>query len=428
MANDIIEVEGLSKMYRLGEINTGSLSHDLTRWWSRMQGKEDPYQLIAETNFRQVKGNSGYVWSLKDINFSVREGEVFGIIGKNGAGKSTLLKLLSKITKPTKGCIRIDGRIASLLEVGTGFHPDLSGRENIFLNGAILGMKKQEIRNRFDEIVDFSGIERYIDTPVKRYSSGMFVRLAFAVAAHLEPDILIIDEVLAVGDAEFQQKCMGKMQDVSKKQGRTIIFVSHNIVAIKQLCTRALLLENGQAKITGSLEKVLEIYQFSETDTQKGKRRKLPETGSGFFLDWRLEGQRAADAHSCFTGEYIQLVFRFQSLVEMSGCQFHLLIRSTDGFIVLHADSLGFSGKNFFLVPGIHELSFQVSLPIKKGNYELEAGLVAGGKLIDSWATSTRLRVLDHFEGQQDDSYAGMLNIKTSFSVITASALKKQME
>jgi lipopolysaccharide transport system ATP-binding protein len=221
MTDIAIKVENLGKLYRLGEIGTGTLTHDINRWWAKTRGKEDPFAKIGETNDRTQKGGSDYVWSLKDVSFEVKQGEVLGIIGRNGAGKSTLLKILSKVTSPTTGQIKVKGRIASLLEVGTGFHPDLTGRENVFLNGAILGMSKTEIRSKFDEIVDFAGIDRYIDTPVKRYSSGMYVRLAFAVAAFLEPEILIIDEVLAVGDAEFQKKCLGRMKDVSVNDGRT---------------------------------------------------------------------------------------------------------------------------------------------------------------------------------------------------------------
>jgi lipopolysaccharide transport system ATP-binding protein len=244
--SSVIKVENLSKQYRLGEIGTGSISHDLNRWWHTVRGKEDPYLKIGETNDRSKKGESEYVWSLKDINFEIEQGDAVGIIGRNGAGKSTLLKILSRVTGPTTGSLKVKGRIASLLEVGTGFHPELSGRENIFLNGAILGMRKHEIQRKFDEIVDFSGVERYIDTPVKRYSSGMYVRLAFAVAAHLESEILIVDEVLAVGDAEFQRKCLGKMNDVSKGEGRTVLFVSHSMTSILALCANALFLENGK--------------------------------------------------------------------------------------------------------------------------------------------------------------------------------------
>lgn len=246
-------------MYRLGEIGTGSLASDLTRFMAKVRGKEDPFSKIAEANDRSAKGNSDFVWALQNVSFDIKEGEVVGIIGRNGAGKSTLLKLLSRVTLPSAGEIKVKGRIASLLEVGTGFHPDLTGRENVFLNGAILGMTKQEIKNKFDEIVDFSGVERYIDTPVKRYSSGMYVRLAFAVAAHLEPEILVVDEVLAVGDSEFQKKCLGKMKDVSG-QGRTVLFVSHNIPSIRLLCDRCAFLEKGKLMNVGETDKIVAEY------------------------------------------------------------------------------------------------------------------------------------------------------------------------
>ena len=247
-----IEFENVGKQYRLGLVSLGTISHDLNRWWTmNVLRKEDPYLKIGETNDRSHKGESEYVWALKDINFKIEEGDVVGIIGKNGAGKSTLLKLLSRVTSPTTGKIIANGRIASLLEVGTGFHPEMTGRENIYLNGAIMGMSKQEISRKLDEIVDFSGCERYIDTPVKRYSSGMTVRLGFAIAAHLEPEILVVDEVLAVGDAEFQKKAIGKMKDVSQGGGRTVLFVSHNMAAVKSLCKNGILLENGMVKETG---------------------------------------------------------------------------------------------------------------------------------------------------------------------------------
>lgn len=256
-----IKIENISKLYRLGQVGTGSLQQDIKKWWWKTMGKGDPFFKVGEVNDRTSKGKSDYVWALKDINFDVKQGEVLGIIGRNGAGKSTLLKILSKTTSPTSGIIKVNGRIASLLEVGTGFHPELTGKENIFLNGAILGMTKKEIRSKFDEIVNFSGVERYIDTPVKRYSSGMYVRLAFAVAAHLEPDILIVDEVLAVGDAEFQKKCLGKMKDVSVNDGRTVLFVSHNIAAIKTLCTQGVVLQNGTVSYSGNALGAVEYYQ-----------------------------------------------------------------------------------------------------------------------------------------------------------------------
>ena len=256
-----IEFENISKQYRLGLVSTKTLSHDIRRFWiTNVLGKEDPYLKIGETNDRSTKGSSEYVWALRDINFKVEQGDVVGIIGKNGAGKSTLLKLLSKVTGPTTGTIRAKGRIGSLLEVGTGFHPEMTGRENIFLNGAILGMTKQEIQKKLDEIVDFSGCERYIDTPVKRYSSGMMVRLGFAVAAHLDPEILVVDEVLAVGDAEFQKKAIGKMQDVSKGEGRTVLFVSHNMTSVRSLCKHGIILKNGCLVDSGDIDPIVSHY------------------------------------------------------------------------------------------------------------------------------------------------------------------------
>lgn len=269
MPQPVIQVENLSKQYRLGEVGTGTLSHDLKRWWYRARGREDPYARIGELNDRSTRGSSEYVWALKDINFSVQPGEVLGIIGRNGAGKSTLLKLLSKTTAPTTGNIKVRGRIASLLEVGTGFHPELTGRENIYLNGAILGMTRREITRQFDAIVDFAGVERYVDTPVKRYSSGMYVRLAFAVAAHLEPEILIVDEVLAVGDAEFQKKCLGKMKDVSVNDGRTVLFVSHNMGAIQSLCDQCALMHNGSLLKIDQTRQIISLYLKNENDNDR---------------------------------------------------------------------------------------------------------------------------------------------------------------
>lgn len=261
MSDIAIKFENISKEYRLGTIGTGTLSHDLKRWWTiNILGGDDPYLKIGETNDRSVRGSSEFVWALKDINLEVKEGEVLGIIGRNGAGKSTLLKLLSRVTTPTTGVIKAKGRIASLLEVGTGFHPEMTGRENIFMNGSIMGMTKAEIRNKFDEIVDFAGVERYIDTPVKRYSSGMIVRVGFAVAAYLEPEILVIDEVLAVGDAEFQKKAMGKMKEVSKGKGRTVLFVSHNLTAVSNICWRVIILKDGNITFNGKTNEGISKY------------------------------------------------------------------------------------------------------------------------------------------------------------------------
>ena len=256
----VIKVENLSKQYRLGIVGASTFKEDTQRWWAKLRGKEDPFLQLGGENDRTIQDNSKFVWSLKDINFDVQQGDVLGVIGRNGAGKSTLLKILSKVTAPTTGSVKVKGRISSLLEVGTGFHPELTGRENIYLNGSILGMRKHEISRKLDEIIAFAGVEKYIDTPVKRYSSGMYVRLAFAVAAHLESEVLIVDEVLAVGDSEFQKKCLGKMGDISKSDGRTIIFVSHNMSAVTELCNKGLLLENGRVKYFDNSRYVIDQY------------------------------------------------------------------------------------------------------------------------------------------------------------------------
>jgi lipopolysaccharide transport system ATP-binding protein len=285
----ILKAENISKQYRLGQVGTGTLSHDINRWWHEIRGKENPYLKIGDTNDRSTKGTSEYVWALQDINFEVERGEVLGIIGKNGAGKSTLLKILSKVTAPTTGSIKSRGRIASLLEVGTGFNGEMTGRENIFLNGAILGMTKKEITSKIDEIIEFSGCERYIDTPVKRYSSGMTVRLAFAVAAFLEPEILVIDEVLAVGDAEFQKKAIGKMQDISKGQGRTVLFVSHNMAAVMSLCTRGILLENGMVTFMGTIEDTITKYLVGSKETISDFTKIKDRGGKGNIIFTKIE-------------------------------------------------------------------------------------------------------------------------------------------
>ncbi|MBK8928333.1 MAG: ABC transporter ATP-binding protein [Chitinophagaceae bacterium] len=266
MAETVIEIHKLSKLYRLGQVGSGTLRNDLHRWWQMARGKEDPFLKLGQENIRDQKG-SEFVWALKDISFEVCKGEVLGIIGKNGAGKSTLLKILSRVTSPTTGYFKAKGRIASLLEVGTGFHPELSGRDNIFLNGAILGMTKNEIKRKFDAIVDFAGVERYIDTPVKRYSSGMYVRLAFAVAAYLESEILIVDEVLAVGDMEFQKKCIGKMSEVSESEGRTVLFVSHNMGTLISLCKHGIIMQNGTVVYNGSMQDAISNYSAMQATT-----------------------------------------------------------------------------------------------------------------------------------------------------------------
>ncbi|MEO6539456.1 MAG: ABC transporter ATP-binding protein [Ferruginibacter sp.] len=408
MAESLIEVENLSKIYKLGKIGTGTLSHDLNRWWQKVRGKEDSYHKLGPAG---INSDKDFIWCLKDLNFSVEKGEVFGIIGKNGAGKSTLLKILSKITKPTTGIIRLGGRVGSLLEVGTGFHPELTGKENVYLNGAILGMKQAEIRKKYDQIVSFSGVEKFIDTPVKRYSSGMFVRLAFAVAAHLEPEILIVDEVLAVGDHEFQQKCLGKMKDVSANQGRTILFVSHNTTAVKHLCTRAMLLEQGAQKAIGSIDDILSIYHEEIQDTEAGKRGKFPTNLPGYFLSWKLEGRNLSNEHACYTGDTCLFSFRFRALEFLKNCEVRLMIRYKD-MIILHTSSLAHNGTNFSIDQGDYNFKFKVDFPVRHEKFDVEVSFVTMGTVQDIWLSSTKLIVLDHHGSHL---FPGLINPATRF-------------
>ena len=329
-----IEFENISKQYRLGLVSTRTLSHDLNRWWTvNVRGKEDPYLRIGETNDRSVKGASDYVWALKDINFKVEQGDVVGIIGRNGAGKSTLLKLLSRVTAPTTGQICARGRIGSLLEVGTGFHQEMTGRENIYMNGAILGMTRAEVSRKLDEIVDFSGCERYLDTPVKRYSSGMMVRLGFAVAAHLDPEILVVDEVLAVGDAEFQKKAIGKMKDVSQGEGRTVLFVSHNMGAVRNLCSKGILLNQGCVDFMGSSSECIDRYlSISEGNGNHnwregdkcGKIIRLSENAR--FIEIGFEASNTFN-----TLDPIPFVICIEASVDILNCRVNMTLTKTDG-------------------------------------------------------------------------------------------------
>lgn len=339
----ILKAENISKQYRLGLVGTGTLSHDLNRWWAGIRGKEDPYLKVGSVNDRSTKADSDYVWALKDINFEVQQGEVLGIIGKNGAGKSTLLKILSRVTIPTTGEIKTKGRIASLLEVGTGFHPELTGRENIYLNGAILGMSKAEIKSKEAEIIDFSGCERYVDTPVKRYSSGMRVRLAFAVAAFLEPDILVIDEVLAVGDAEFQKKAIGKMQDISKGDGRTVLFVSHSMAAVKSLCTRAIVLEHGKTVFEGGTDEAVDFYLNNE-NMQLGSGiadYKDVELGTGDLQLLQVSVtdnmQRIRTAFLQSEAIHVQIIFLAKT--ELKGMRINLSVKNSYGVVAFVTSS-----------------------------------------------------------------------------------------
>ena len=312
MSNVVIKVEDLSKQYRLGEVGTGTLYEDINRRWYRLRGKKDPYVTIGDINDRTQRGNSNYVWALRDINFEVKHGQVLGVVGKNGAGKSTLLKLLSKVTSPTTGQIKTRGRIASLLEVGTGFHPELTGRENIYLNGTILGMTKREVKQKLDEIAEFAGIVRYLETPTKRYSSGMMVRLGFSIAAHLEPEILIVDEVLAVGDADFQKKCIGKMGEASKS-GRTILFVSHNMGSLQNLCDSAILLENGMLTYAGTAHEVVDRYlSGGDSKNAQSNRVAFPENDRfAQLLEVQVEDEEGNCRENYYYDEKIYLRIRY---------------------------------------------------------------------------------------------------------------------
>ena len=396
-----IEFDHVGKQYRLGLVSTGTFTQDLNRWWTmNVRHKEDPNLKIGETNDRSKKGNSNYVWALKDINFNIEQGDVVGIIGKNGAGKSTLLKLLSRVTTPTVGEIRARGRIASLLEVGTGFHPEMTGRENIFMNGAIMGMTKQEIGRKLDEIIDFSGCERYIDTPVKRYSSGMTVRLGFAIAAHLEPEILVVDEVLAVGDAEFQKKAIGKMQDVSKGQGRTVLFVSHNMASVKSLCNSGIVLKDGMVEFQGVVGDAIEKYVKSSLESENEMSllempRNFKGSGKIRFVDIKyLDREDKEITPRC--GQYLKLRFFLQ--VEEPGFKD---VYISIGILNYFGDTMttfpsNVTIDNFELEPGLHTADCIIEkLPLTDGTYRIEMWVSVMGECADCLILSKGFTVED---------------------------------
>lgn len=392
----IIKIQNLSKQYRLGTIGTGTLSNDMKRWWYRIRGKEDPFLKIGESNDRSQKGDSEYVWALRNINLEVMPGEVLGIIGKNGAGKSTLLKILSKVTGPTTGSISFNGRIGSLLEVGTGFHPELTGRENIFLNGAILGMTKQEIRSKLDEIVDFSGCERYIDTPVKRYSSGMTVRLGFAVAAHLEPEILVVDEVLAVGDAEFQKKAIGKMQDVSKNDGRTVLFVSHNMASIQFLCTKCMVLNNGTLNYIGQTNHAIEHYLQNRASGLKLYDRKDRIGGEDFrFSNITFLSERGTDIETVKNGSTLRICISAITKKNIDNIVIRIIIVDSNGIELtvlnnFHTGNLLSVNKN--------EIEFYCQidkLTLARGNYNLHILALNQGNTLDEVEFAKSFEVIE---------------------------------
>lgn len=399
MSDIVLSVENLWKQYRLGVVGASSLREDVGRLMAKLRGKEDPTLKIGETNDREnIKGQ--YIWALQDINFEIKRGEVVGIIGKNGAGKSTLLKILSKVTTPTKGTVRAKGRIASLLEVGTGFHPELTGRENIFLNGAILGMTKNDIHKKFDEIVEFSGIGKYIDTPVKRYSSGMYVRLAFAVAAHLEPEILIVDEVLAVGDVEFQKKCLGKMKDVSG-EGRTVLFVSHNMAALQNLCSKSFLLKSGKMILPLSDTKSVVSFYLRENKNSnsvpiKDISERLGE-GKVRIIEFRVTDEQDNDLETIISGQevFFKIYYKTFLQIELPNLIAALSISTTDGFLitVLSSEFTGCAiqtnSQEGYLECKVHKF------PLTGGEYMVNL-IIRYQNLIQDWIQEARcIRVED---------------------------------
>ncbi len=394
----VISVENLSKAYQIGKIGTGTISRDLERFWlTKVMGREDPFLRIGETNDRSTKGKSNIVWSLRDINFDVMQGDAVGIIGKNGAGKSTLLKLLSRVTSPTTGEIKVKGRISSLLEVGTGFHPELSGRENIYLNGAILGMRQKEISRKMDEIIDFSGVERYIDTPVKRYSSGMYVRLAFAVAAHLESEILIVDEVLAVGDAEFRNKCLGKMQDISGNQGRTVLFVSHDMTAISSLCTKGIVLQHGQIVTSGDVSDAIQYYISDNKKDVGGDLNFSRRDGDGSL---RLSNIKFEGSRLMKSGDR----FRFTATLdrEVTAAEFEkiYLLFTFSNALKKFIMTLSNKYSNVRISGSGRNITFEVpSLPLGEGIYTIDYWMSYNGVYTDGVLDLTAIEVIgtDYF-------------------------------
>ncbi|MBC7426250.1 MAG: ABC transporter ATP-binding protein [Bacteroidia bacterium] len=384
MSDIAIKVENLSKMYRLGDIGTGSLGTDITSWWAKVRGKEDPFSQIAIANDRSQKATSDFVWSLKDLNFEIKKGDALGIVGRNGAGKSTLLKILSRTTSPTTGNIKVNGRIASLLEVGTGFHGDLSGKENIYMNGAILGMTRKEITSKLEEIIEFSGVSGYIDTPVKRYSSGMYVRLAFAVAAHLDPDIMIIDEVLAVGDQEFQRKCINKMRDVNSEQGRTIIFVTHTMAAVRQLCSTVIFLKNGELIFNGEANTGIAMYLERESDQKISLVLLKPKDSEGYFSEIKIADENGNPINKAGYADNFYVFLKIVVNSDLEGAEVSVSLKNSNGINIIFtslSESLN------------HEL-----INLKKGTYQYKIKIEGNQLIPDNYY----LNVFLHYRNQRN--------------------------
>jgi len=427
MSNPIIQVENLSKLYRIGsrEKANRTFREAVADTFSAPMRNFNRLRKLNKFTASQInqsnQPDSDTIWALKDISFDVEPGEVIGIIGRNGAGKSTLLKILSRITEPTSGEVKLYGRVSSLLEVGTGFHPELTGRENIYLNGTILGMRKTEIDRKFDEIVAFSEIEKFLDTPVKRYSSGMYVRLAFAVAAHLEPEILLIDEVLAVGDSEFQKKCLGKMGEVAKA-GRTVLFVSHNLAAVKRICRTGIYLESGRIALTGTMDKVLLDYQSSQKSTPSpgsesagAPYRKPGETG---FVSWQLISSTAEKKHSCHSRDHCEFLFTFSSRSKITDAFIGFALWDATGQLILAASSADNSQDDFTVMEGMNYIKMKVQLPLKAGIYTIDMSMNSHSMgQMDRWTAVPHLTIMSNFETQLPEKWHGMVDEPVLFQL-----------
>lgn len=407
----VIKAEHISKQYRLGAVGMSNLTDDVQRLLARLRGKEDPFLKVGDQNKRekgQEEGDSKFVWALKDVNFDVSQGEIVGIIGKNGAGKSTLLKILSRVTEPTLGRLKYKGRLASLLEVGTGFHPDLSGRDNVFLNGAILGMKKHEIAAKLDEIIEFSGVAKYIDTPVKRYSSGMYVRLAFAVAAHLEPDILVIDEVLAVGDIEFQDKCIGKMRDVAGG-GRTVLFVSHNMAAVKSLCRRAIVMKHGELSFDGSVSEGISHYLSGlgsgENKGQIESYHRTYNTGKVFYRNIGILNPEFENGNVIYFNEPIHISCGIEFQERYTNVMFDVRIISIEGIELAHTTNT-YAGDFYTVQSGFVNYKLEIENNFQPGKYFLTFGAhLSDGSTLDYVENVVEMNVLN----VSKDNKAGLI-------------------
>lgn len=404
-----LTVQSLSKRY--------FLRHTATREYSTLRDTvTDGVQRVLSGWQRSGSDTQEEFWALRDVSFEIRQGDRVGIVGRNGAGKSTLLKILSRITQPSGGRIELNGRVVSLLEVGTGFHPELTGRENVFLNGSVLGMSRREIARKFDEIIDFAEVEKFLDTPVKRYSSGMYVRLAFAVAAHLEPEILIVDEVLAVGDAAFQRKCIGKMEDVSVKEGRTVLFVSHNMGTIRQLCNSAMLLDQGSLIASGEVSDIVTHYLRSVTARDATSPDEVRD-GELRFIGWRVVGSRAEDPHSCYSREHCKIVFRLVSKGTATNARIGFIIQTLTGVRVVAATSNTTENAPMSVAPGTWDVTFTLRLPLKVDTYRLSVQIKSGGESLTAWTAEPDLVVLPETDQLLSDAGSGLLNEPIAFEI-----------